>query len=404
MKYKFKAQKADGSAYEGEREAPDKFTLYQGFRNAGESVLFAGLVRERVLFDWRRLGTVLSRVSYHDKIVFAKNLSAMLEAGLSLSRAFEVLIRQTKKKQLKKVIGALAESVKQGKQLSEALSLHPTVFPPIFISMVKAGEESGSLAKSLSALATQMDKMYQLSRKVRGALFYPAIIVTVMVIVGILMLIFVVPSLTATFKELKIDLPLSTRIVILVSDLLSQHTVTFLIGLVAFAGATFAASRTLPGKKAIDFIFLHVPLLSRLVRETNTARTAMTFSSLLSAGVSIINALRITGEVVQNVYYRAVLERAIVAIEKGNPIAKVFSESEPLYPAFLSEMISVGEETGKLPEMLHDVGLFYESEVEQQTRDLSTIIEPILMVIIGVIVGFFAVAMITPTYSLVNSI
>jgi type IV pilus assembly protein PilC len=225
-----------------------------------------------------------------------------------------------------------------------------------------------------------------------------------MIIIGVLMLIYVVPTLTATFTDLKVPLPATTRFIIFISDTLKNHTL-IIVALVAILFAlSYTAAKTRQGKRFFDFLVLHLPIIGTLVRETNSARTARTLSSLLISGVEVVNAIDITKDVLQNSYYKEVLSRSAAVIQKGEPLSGVFIASEKFYPPFVGEMISVGEETGKLSEMLYRVAVYYEADVEQKTKDMSTIIEPFLMVIIGAAVGFFAISMISPTYSLVGSI
>ncbi len=402
MKFNYKAQKANGEIYEGSREAIDKFTLYKDLKKEGETVVTAQEFEAKANFMDHF--SFLGRITMHDKIVLARNLGAMLEAGLALSRALAVLEHQTKKKKLKEIFFALNDNIKKGKTLHDSLALYPAVFSPLFVSMVKAGEESGSLSGSLKIVANQMENSYTLERKVRGALIYPAIILCVMLVIGGLLLIYVVPTLTSTFKELHSELPTSTKFVIAVSDFLRHDLILSFLILLVFAGCVYAFIKTKFGKRAIDWGILRTPISGAIVKETNTARTARTFSSLLSAGVPVTSALAITGDVLQNSYFKEVLVKAEGSIQKGSLISAVFMEREDLYPPLFSEMIAVGEETGKLSEMLMNVGTFYEEEVSQKTKDMSTVIEPFLMVFIGVVVGFFAIAMISPMYSVLNNV
>ena len=270
--------------------------------------------------------------------------------------------------------------------------------------MVKSGEESGSVTQALKVVASQLEKAYQLSKKIRGALIYPAIILSIMVIIGVLMLVYLVPTLTSTFKDLKLTLPLSTRMVIFLSEFLKNNLLLNLLAVVVAMGTLFIFFKTASGKRTLDVVALHTPIIGKIVKDVNSARTARTLSSLLSSGVDILVAIRITQGVIQNSYYKTVLAEAEVNIEKGAPISNIFFEHEKLYPAFVGEMVNIGEETGKLSEMLTNVATFYEDEVEQKTKDMSTVIEPFLMVFIGVGVGFFAISMLGPMYSLVDAI
>lgn len=403
-KFNFKAVKPSGETYEDVRESPDKFSLYKEVKNQGDTIVHVEEEKTRVNYFTIIFGYIFGRVGTHERIIFAKNLGAMLKAGLSLSRALNVLERQTKNRGLKNIIVSLETDISSGKTLSEAMKSHPQVFSKLFISMVGAGEESGSLAESLSMVGAQMDNNYKLQRKVKGAMIYPSIIMVVMFIIGVLMLIYVVPGLTKTFKEVKVQLPLSTRIIIFVSDLFKNNSLFVFVGIIIFVGVLYGWSRTVRGKRCLDYLALHIPIISTIVKETNSARTSRTLSSLLSAGVPIAQSLNITGDVMQNSYYKEVIKESQLGIEKGSTISSIFLQKSHLYPIFVAEMMSVGEETGNMSNMLMEVAIFYEDEVGQKTKDMSTVIEPFLMVFIGVVVGFFAVSMITPMYSIMNTI
>ncbi|MBU6390115.1 type II secretion system F family protein, partial [Patescibacteria group bacterium] len=344
------------------------------------------------------------RVKTYDKITFARSLSSMLTAGLSLSRALSVLERQSRKNALKNLFRSLNDSITKGQSLSEALEGMPGVFPPLFVSMVRAGEESGSLSESFKMISVQMDSVYTLGRKIRGAMIYPSVVLTVMIAIGILLLTYVVPTLAATFKELHSDLPFSTKVIIAISDFVRNDSLLTIALVAAIIAGGYAVMKTSRGKRALDFLLVRVPIIGSLVKETNTARTARTLASLLSAGVPMTRSIAITRDVIQNSYFKEVLVKAETIVEKGLPLSKLFAEREDLYPAFLAEMVAVGEETGKLSEMLAETATFYENEVDRVTKDMSTIVEPFLIVLIGAAVGFFAVSMITPMYTVLNNI
>jgi type IV pilus assembly protein PilC len=338
------------------------------------------------------------------KIAFAKNLSAMTKSGLSLSRALSVIERQSKAGRLKEIVEGVNLEIKKGKTLSESLRGFPNVFSNLFIFMAKAGEESGGLSDALGNVALQMDKTYRLQKKVKGAMIYPAVIVTVMIIVGILMFIFVVPGITATFKELNTELPFTTKVIIGLSDFLVEHWfLTILIIMGAVSGIYFSL-KTIWGKNLRDYLVIRIPVVGDLIMEANAARVARTLSSLLTAGVPIAQSILITKDIVTNHYYKQVLDEASKAVEKGENISGIFMKNPKYYPTFVGEMMSVGEETGNMSNMLTEVALFYELDVEERTKDLSTIIEPVLMVIIGAAVGFFALSMVTPIYSVMDNV
>jgi type IV pilus assembly protein PilC len=233
---------------------------------------------------------------------------------------------------------------------------------------------------------------------------YPSIILAAIFLIGILMFVYVVPVLTKTFKDLGTELPGSTKFVIGLSDLISNHLILLILGVATVVGLFILAMRLPKSKRAIDYIVIRLPVIGTIVKEMNAARTTRTMASLLGSGVTISRSISITKEVLQNVHYKEVMSEVEKVIEKGAPMSTIFKAQTTLYPVMVGEMIEVGEETGKLGSMLLDVALFYESEVDAKTKDLSTIIEPVLMIFIGAAVGFFAVSMLSPMYSIMDSI
>ena len=400
----FKAKKPTGEIYSGEHDAADRYELYKIIRDSGEEIVS---VEERASSKGLHMNIslgIFNRVKTVDKINFARNLGSMLKAGLALSRALSVLERQSKNKALKAVITDLISEISKGSTFADALRRHEKVFSPLFISMVHAGEQSGTLAESLTVVGAQMDSSYTLERRIRGAMMYPAVIMSAMVIIAILMFIFVVPTLMNTFTELNVELPTTTRLVLGISEIIRDHSIILLGAIAVVIGGIYSAAKNPVGKRIIHGGVLKIPIIGQLVQEVNAARTARTLSSLLSSGVDVVEAVAITAGVVQNVHFKSVLERAKEAIKKGDLMSKVFGVESKLYPVFFAEMMSVGEETGKIGEMLLGVATYYEADVEQRTKDMSTVIEPFLMIVIGAAVGFFAVSMISPMYSLVDAI
>ncbi|HEY4478401.1 MAG TPA: type II secretion system F family protein [Candidatus Paceibacterota bacterium] len=399
----YKAKKLGGQIYKGEKDAKDRYELYKMIKESGEEIVS---VEEKKKFTFFKNIDIpfLNSVKSQDKINFARNLGSMISAGLSMSRALSVMERQGKKKNVKAIIATLNSEINKGKTLSESMSMFRKMFSPLFISMVKSGEESGNLAESLNTVAMQMDKNYALQRKIRGALMYPGVILFAMIIIAIILLTYVVPNLMKTFSELNVALPLSTRIILWFSDSMQNHGLLILLGLIIISTLYYLWAKSKSGKSLIHKLILKIPIIGALIIEVNSARTARTLSSLVTSGVDVLESLRITSEVVQNVHYKNVLTDAVSHVEKGEPLSKVFIDNKHLYPIFFGEMLNVGEETGKISEMLTGVAVYYEDDVDQKTKDMSTIIEPFLMIIIAAAVGFFAIAMISPMYSLVDVI
>jgi len=403
MRFIYKAITKKGERISGQADAKDQFELARQLKTNGKILVFAEEKKEKE-FNFETLNLILSRVSIQEKIVFARNLSVMIKAGLSLSRAIGILERQTGNKKFKKIISGLGESIKKGSSLHDGMKKYPKIFSPLFVSMVKSGEESGGLTESLNTVADQLEKSYTIRKKIRGAMIYPAVIMVAMLIVGILMLTFVVPTLTATFTELGVELPATTRAVIAVSNFLSGNLLLSIGIILLFIIGIYSFTNTNAGKKAFHFSVLRIPIIGELVKKTNSARTARTLSSLIRSGVPIVEALGITEEVLQNSYYKEVVAEAKKSIQKGTPLFESFTKAETLYPVLVGEMMEVGEETGKLTDMLLEVATFYESEVDSATKNMTAIVEPFLMIIVGVIVGFFAISMISPMYSMLDSI
>ncbi len=403
MNFKYKIQTKDKQIIEGYKDAPDKFTLARELREQGSTPLLIEESKgkgEKSILKMDLFG----HVSLSDKMIFTNNLSGMLLAGLSLTRALTILEKQSKNVTFNKILTSLVEDVNKGNTLSDGMKKFPKVFSGIFVSMVHSGEESGGLPAALSEVGLNLKKSYDLRKKVKGALMYPSIILIAIFIIGVLMMMFVVPTLTKTFKDLGGDLPGSTKFVIWLSDTISEHTLLFLLAVAVIVTIFVLFAKLKSTKKYFDFIVLRLPVIGTIAKEVNTARTARTLSSLLTSGVDMSRALSITQEVLQNTYYKDLIARSIVNIEKGEPLSTSFKEGTKLYPVMMGEMIEVGEETGNLSKMLIDIANFYEAEVDNKTKDLSTIIEPVLMVFIGGAVGFFAVSMISPMYSVMSNI
>lgn len=403
MKFKYKIQNKSNGIVEGILESPDKFTLARELREKGEIPLAIEELKEKKNIFSAQL-TIFGRVSLSEKIMFTNNISGMLSAGLSLNRALSVLEKQSTNPVLKNILHELGENINKGNTLSEGMKKFPKVFSGIFVPMVHAGEESGGLPKTLTEVGISLKKSYDLNKKIKGAMTYPAIILCAMLIIGIFMMIYVVPTLTKTFKELGSELPASTKFIIWISDSISQHILLFLLILVSVVVGFIFLFKIKLVRRYFDRIILYIPVISKIVKEVNTARTARTLSSLLLSGVNISSSLAITEEVLQNVHYKELIHKSISSVEKGAVLSANFKDNTFLYPVMMGEMIEVGEETGNLSKMLLDIANFYETEVDNKTKDLSTIIEPVLMLLIGGAVGFFAVSMIKPMYTVMENI
>jgi type IV pilus assembly protein PilC len=399
--YKYKIIKDDKETEE-EKEFADKQALYASVRAEKGTIISAEEVKSgKVSFKF----SFSKKIKSQEIITFAKNLSVMVDAGLSVSRSLAILGKQSKNKKMIEILESIGASVNGGETFSKSLETFPATFSSLFVSMVRAGEESGKLSGSLRSIALQLEKSQNLTGKIKSAMIYPSVILSLMVVIGILLMVYMVPTLTATFSGLNIALPLPTRIIIAISDFLRFNIILVLVVLVVLVFGFLTGIKTKTGKHISDFVILHFPMIKTLSKELNAARTARTLASLISSGVDIVKAIEIASSVLQNHYFKDVLADAAKQVETGELLSASLSNSNGnLYPVFVGEMLSVGEETGKMTEMLDNIAVYYENEVDQKTKDLSTIIEPFLMILIGIAVGVFAIAMMLPTYSLVNAI
>jgi len=402
--FSYKIQTSEGEIAEGKKEAKDKLELVRLLKQEGNIVILVDELDKKGLSLSLRFNVAFGRVKLLERVVFMRNLGAMIKAGLPLSRSLDVLRKQTKNQKLKKIIASIAQDINKGSSLSGALAKFPNVFSSLSIAMVRVGEESGTLPKSLELNSIHLDRNYRLKKRVKGALMYPLIIIMALFFIGTLMFIYVVPTLTQTFKELGVELPLSTTIIIVISDFLRFHTILALMTIVGVVLSVYFFFKSAKGERTFDFIVLRIPVIGPIIKEVYAAQTSNTLASLLSAGVQMIESIKITRDVIQNSFYKDILKEAEIKVGKGIALSKVFQEHEGLYPVLVGEMIAVGEETGRLSDMLMQLATFYEDDVEQKTKDLSTIIEPILMVIVGAGVGFFAISMITPLYTVLLDI
>lgn len=394
---------ADGASSAGETDAKDERALAADLRERGFLLTSAKEIREESQVQVRFLDRFMS-VPLKEKMVFARNLAVMISSGLVVARAIKSLSLQTKNKTFRKILNDVYEEVQSGKTLSESLGKYPTVFPELFTNMVYVGEVSGNLESVLDILALQLEKEHDLKSKVKGAMTYPAVIVVAMVGIGVLMLTYILPKITGVFKDMDVELPKTTLFIMGMSDFLREHAILSIAIVVFFGIGVKFFYGTASGRKFFHFLFLRMPIVGNIVVKVNCARFARIYSSLLKSGVSVVDGLKIVGKTLGNVYYKDVLAEAIEEIQKGTNLSVVIAAHERQFPILVSQIIEVGEETGKTEVVLERLAEFYEEEVNQITKNMSSIIEPVLMLLIGGGVGFFAVAMLQPMYSVLENI
>lgn len=340
------------------------------------------------------------RVKNKDLVMFTRQFSVMISATLPIVQALKILVNQTRTPFFKIIISELVDDVDGGASLSESLAKHPEVFSKFYISMVKSGETSGKLEEVLNYLADQQEKDYDFVNKVKGAMIYPVFILFTLVGVGFVMMVFVIPKLTEVLEETGGELPIATRILIGTSGFLSSFWWAFIIvGFVGFFGFRYYR-KTQAGKKHIDFIALKIPIFGPLIfQKMYIVRFTRSLSTLLTGGVSLTEALEITSDIVGNEVYRDIIQRTIDEVEDGNSIATAFSESE-IIPFMVSQMLAVGEQTGKIDIILNKISDFYSREVDNSVNNLVTILEPLILLVMGAAVGILVAAILLPMYSM----
>lgn len=403
-KYFYTAKTSAGEDKTGEMEAKDERQLARILREQG--LILVRLETKDKPGRKNNLSLSFFGPSLSEKMFFTRNLQVMISAGLPLPRALETLASQTKNNKFKKAILNIKEEITCGKNFSEAVAKYPDIFSLLFQNMIKSGEEGGMMEDVLKTLALQMEKENDLKGKIKGALIYPSVIIATMIGIGILMLVVVIPQLSQTFKELGIQLPFTTKIVIGLADFLIKKWYLAIIILLGFAFFVFFAlkNKSGAGKKIIDALVLKLPVISPIIKNTNSAYTARTLSSLIAAGVHLPRALEITADTLGNIYYQQALKQAVGKVSKGQKLSEALQDFQKIYPQTLIQMISVGEETGETAGMLQKLADFYEEEVAKTTKNLTSVIEPVLMVLIGSVIGFFAISMIQPLYSMLGAI
>lgn len=346
----------------------------------------------------------LTSVPLAEKLFFIQHLGIMLKAGISLSTALKTLAKQTTNKRFARIIADISRNVEKGVSFTESLKPHEKIFGQLFINMIESGEISGKLEEVLKRLYIQFKKNHELVSKVKGALIYPIVILIAMSGIGTFIMIAVVPKITAMFKDFNAELPLATKLLIKFSDSLVANGLLYLVALIVVILIIVQLIKTKSGRYAFHGLLLKLPIFSPIIKKINLARFARTTSSLLKTDIMIIKSFQIAANVLGNVHYRQALMEMSDKIKKGGTINEVVANYPKLFPPVVAQMIAVGEDTGELDYILEELAEFYEGEIDQTMNNLPAIIEPILILVLGLVVGGIAVAVIMPMYSLTSAI
>lgn len=411
MLFFYLAKNQKGENQSGHREADNLHDLAAKLREEGLILISGEIIIKKKkenlfekLVDIKGLMERFGRVPLVEKMIFSRSLSLMVKAGLPLNEAMDVLAKQTKNPKFGRIVKQIGADISRGEAFSSALAKYPNIFNKMFVGMIQVGETGGTLEEILKILAVQLEKDHQLITRVRGALVYPIVIILTMVGIGIFMMVSVVPKLTAIFTEMNVELPLTTQVVIGVSNFLKNY---FILGFLLFILLIIAIrfiGRIKEIKRELHKLYLRLPIFGKIIQKINSARFARTFSSLFQGGVPIVKSLSIVADTLTNISFQESLLQCGVKVQKGENLSKCLDEYKAIYPTMVIQMVKLGEETGNLSDVLKNLADFYEEEIDQTTKNLSSVIEPIIMIAIGLTIGFFAVSMIQPMYSIMGGI
>lgn len=396
--YFYIAKSFDGETKTGALNADDEHQLAQNLKNQG-MVLVSAVVEEKEKKSKFNIPLPFLGIPLTEKIMMTKNLGVMFSTGLSLVKSFDILTTQAKNKKLKTALLDIKEKINKGDNLSDALAGYPNIFSELFCNMIKVGEESGTLDEVFQVLSLQLTKEHELKSKIRNAMIYPSIIVMVMIVVGIVMVTVVLPSLSIFFTALNVNIPIYTRILLYVGNFLSQQWYLLIVMPLLFALSIYLIMKTRPGKEVVDTLVLRLPLIAPIVKKNNSAFLIRSLSSLMTSGVPLTRSLEISSQTVNNHYFKEALAQAGQKIKKGEKLSNALKSYQNIFPIGVIEMIEVGEETGKTSDILKKLADFYEQEAISAIEKLAILIEPILIIVLGLGVGFFAFSIIEPMYS-----
>ncbi len=397
-RYFYKAKDRSGKVIVGEVEASSESEAAKLIRKK-DLIPYNIKVSSGGIFTF--LKKFREKISIGDVSMFTRQLSTMLNAGLPVTEALLILRSQTKGP-MQKIVAQLLTDVEGGSSLSLAFSKHPKVFSSTYIALLKSGEAGGVMDQVLLRLSDNLEKEQAFRGKVKGALIYPAVVITGMAVVGIVMMIFVIPRLTSLYSEFEVDLPVPTKILISISNFLIRFWPVFLV-LIGVGIYFFQAYRkTKEGKRKVDDLFFKIPIIGPLQRQAMLTEITRTLSLMVGSGVSILDGINITAGVVKNSILSEALNDAAKQVERGFPVAFAFARHPEAFPYILSQMIAVGEETGKMEEVLTKISHIFEVESDQKVKTLTSAIEPLVMIILGLGVGFLVIAVILPIYNLTS--
>ncbi len=400
MKFYYRAVTQYGKQIEGLIEARD---VKEAAHYLKRHQLIPIKVTSPEKIGFGRFFSIFQKSSTKDLIFFTRQISSMLTSGLTLMQALVILRDQSRNTSIGPTVETIVTDVEGGKTFSGAIEKYPQIFSSIYIALIRTGESSGLLDKVMIRLADNLEKQQRLQQTIRSALLYPLIVVLMMIIVTIIMLVFVIPQLSGLYQNLNIELPLQTRIVLTLSDIVRTAWPLLLIGIVAVTYLTRRWYKDNTGRHIIDGYLLKLPIFGKLLGESMLAEFCRTFGLLISSGSLVVESLLKSSKVVNNIHYQEAINLVARRVEKGISVSDALGSSI-YFPPYLTQMVKIGEQTGKLDDSLLKASEYYEREVEQTVKTLTTLMEPLIMVLLALGVGFLIFAIITPIWNLLSTI
>lgn len=400
MKFNYQARDEKGQISSGVVEASSREAAILLLQKQGLYVTILEEAEKPPIYAKRI--KFFERISRKEIVLFSRQLSIMFKSKVPLVESLEVLANQNKNPVFREKIFSLAEAVEGGTSFSEALKKYPEIFSSFYISMVKAGEASGKLSESLEYLADHLEREYRLTSRIKGAMIYPALIVLFVFIVLLLMIFFVIPHLTEVLKETGQELPVLTQLVMSLADFLRNWWWMFLGGIIGLAFFLFRYYKTPEGKRFFDELFLKLPMIGSFLKMVFLSRFAENLSTLISGGLPIAQALEITANIVGNSIYKEIILIARDEVRRGEPISSVLRRKPEFFPPMFCQMTAVGEKTGTLDKTLMDVVAFYQKETDREVENLLSVLEPALIMFLGLVVGGLMFAVLMPLYQMVS--
>ncbi len=400
MKFSYQARNKEGQIKNGFVVAASQDKAEQLLTENGFIILNLQIEEEDF---WSRFNPFTSRVNYKELVLFSRQLSTLISARVPILQALRVLERQITGARLVSIIRDMIASVENGESFSLALSKHPQVFGNIYVSLVRSGEASGSVAQSLAYLADQLEKDYELRRKVKGALTYPVFVLVALVVVGMLMFKFVLPKLTAVLKEQGGTLPGISVAIISLTDFFAVYWWLIILLLACLVLGVRYYIITKQGRYLWDELKIKIPILGEIFQKIYLARFSRSLATLVAGGIPIIQAIQIVAETVNNEIYREILLDAAIRVTNGSSISDALSPRSDEFPPIVTQMIRVGEQTAQLDDILAKLATFYEKEVDSKIAVLAQLLEPVIMIILGIAVGALVAGILLPIYNIAST-